>query len=164
MAQIRPQDLDTFGRISGVGSRKLEQYGQVFVDAIRQFCQTHNLTTETALLAATRQSRKRSQHTGDTHRYTLELHQQGLSMGEIAQQRRLRPTTIASHLERLILNGETVNLDRLVSEERQDRIRNALQQAEGASLTEIRDFLGPTYDYTEIRLVRAVWQMESQEA
>ena len=37
MAQIRPQDLDTFGRISGVGSRKLEQYGQVFVDAIRQF-------------------------------------------------------------------------------------------------------------------------------
>jgi ATP-dependent DNA helicase RecQ len=164
MAQIRPQDLDTFGRISGVGRRKLEQYGQGFVDAIRQFCQSHNLATEAALLSTGRQSRKRSRPTGDTHRYTLELHQQGLSMGEIAQQRRLRPSTIANHLERLILNGETVDLGRLVSEERQDRIRTAIRQAQGSTLTEIRESLGPTYDYTEIRLVRAVWQMESQEA
>jgi ATP-dependent DNA helicase RecQ len=115
-------------------------------------------------LSTGRQSRKRSRPTGDTHRYTLELHQQGLSMGEIAQQRRLRPSTIANHLERLILNGETVDLGRLVSEERQDRIRTAIRQAQGSTLTEIRESLGPTYDYTEIRLVRAVWQMESQEA
>jgi ATP-dependent DNA helicase RecQ len=164
MAQIRPQDLQTFARLSGVGSRKLKQYGQIFVDAICQFCQSHNLETETALLGAGRQSRKRSRQTGGTHRHTLDLHRQGFSMGEIAQQRKLRPSTIASHLERLILNGESVDLDNLVSEERQDRIRAAIQQIEGASLTEIRDQLGPTYDYTEIRLVRAVWHRESQEA
>jgi len=164
MAQIRPQDLETFARLSGVGSRKLEQYGQAFVDAICQFCQTHDLGTETALLATGRKPRQRSHQTGDTHRYTLDLHRQGLSLGEIAQQRKLRPSTIASHIERLILNGETVNLDNLVSSERQDRIRSAMHQAEGAYLTEIRDLLGPTYDYTEIRLVRAVCQVESQES
>lgn len=164
MAQTRPQDLDTFAQLSGVGSRKLEQYGQVFVDTIRMFCHQHGLGTETALLATGRVSRSRSRQTGDTHRYTLDLHLQGLSLGEIAQQRQLRPSTIASHLERLILNGETIYLDRLVSEERQERIRTTLQQREGSSLTEIRDRLGPTYDFTEIRLVRAVWQMESQEA
>ena len=164
MARIRPQDLDTFARLSGVGSRKLDQYGQVFVDSIRQFCQTHDLSPETALLSAGRKPRSRSRQPGDTHRYTLELHQQGLSMGEIAQQRKLRPSTIASHLERLILSGETVNLDNLVSAERQDRIRAAIQQAEGSSVTEIRDLLGPTYDYTEIRLVRAVWQISSRQA
>jgi ATP-dependent DNA helicase RecQ len=164
MAQIRPQDLDTFARLSGVGSRKLEQYGQVFVDTIRMYCHQHDLTTETALLSSGRKPRSRSQPTGGTHRYTLELHQQGLSMGEIAHQRQLKPSTIANHLERLILNGETVDLDRLVSGERQEQIRAALRRAEGLSLTAIRDRLGPTYDFAEIRLVRAAQQMESQEA
>jgi len=164
MAQIRPQDLDTYARLSGVGSRKLEQYGQVFVDTIRMYCHQHDLTTEMALLSSGRKPRSRSQPTGGTHRYTLELHQQGLSMGEIAHQRQLKPSTIANHLERLILNGETVDLDRLVSGERQEQIRAALRRAEGLSLTAIRDRLGPTYDFAEIRLVRAAQQMESQEA
>jgi ATP-dependent DNA helicase RecQ len=164
MAQTRPQDLDTFSRLSGVGSRKLEQYGQVFVDTICMFCHQYGLTTETALLSDPSKPRNRSRQAGGTHQATLELHQQGLSLEDIAQARRLRPSTIASHLERLILNGETVDLNRLVSEERQGRIRAAIQKAEGSSMTEIRDLLGPTYDYTEIRLVRAVWRMESQEA
>jgi ATP-dependent DNA helicase RecQ len=106
MAQIRPQSLETFARLSGVGSRKLEQYGQAFVDTIYQFCQQHGLTTETALLVEPRQPRQRSQRVTDTHRHTLQLHQQGLSIGEIAYQRQLRPSTIASHLERLIQNGK----------------------------------------------------------
>ena len=87
-------------------------------------------------------------------------------MGEIAQQRRLRPTTIASHLERLILNGETVNLDRLVSEERPGQNSQCPStRAEGASLTEIRGFPWPHLRLHRNSLrVRAVWQMESQEA
>jgi ATP-dependent DNA helicase RecQ len=160
MAQTRPQSLENFARLSGVGSRKLEQYGQVFVDTIYQFCQQHGLTTETALLVEPRQPRQRSQRVTDTHRHTLQLHQQGLSIGEIAYQRQLRPSTIASHLERLIQNGETVNLEKLVSVERQVPIRAALEKMGHTSLNEIRDHLGPTYDFTELRLVRAVWQRE----
>jgi ATP-dependent DNA helicase RecQ len=37
MAQIRPQSLETFARLSGVGSRKLEQYGQIFVTPLASF-------------------------------------------------------------------------------------------------------------------------------
>ncbi|WP_366514341.1 DNA helicase RecQ [Solimonas flava] len=37
MADVQPQDLDAFAGISGVGSRKLEQYGAAFVEAIRTF-------------------------------------------------------------------------------------------------------------------------------
>jgi ATP-dependent DNA helicase RecQ len=160
MAQVRPQSLETFARLSGVGRRKLEQYGQIFVNAIGQFCEKHDLTTETDLVVEPRQ---RSQKVTDTHRYTLELHHQGLSIGEIAHQRQLRPSTIASHLERLIHHGETVNLDRLVSVERQSPIRAALDKLGQTSLTELRDHLGPTYDFNELRLVRAVWQQERRE-
>ena len=35
MAQARPENLDAMGHISGVGARKLEAYGQAFLNVIK---------------------------------------------------------------------------------------------------------------------------------
>jgi ATP-dependent DNA helicase RecQ len=40
MVQVRPQTPGEFGKLSGVGNRKLEQYGQVFTEAIAEYCQS----------------------------------------------------------------------------------------------------------------------------
>ena len=72
-----------------------------------------------------------------------------------SQQRGLRPSTIAGHLERLIVSGAEVDLDRLVEPDQQRAIARVLGALQGASLTQIRDRLGPTYSYEAIRLVRA---------
>jgi len=40
MAEMQPLDLDAFAEISGVGARKLEQYGEAFVAAIHAFRET----------------------------------------------------------------------------------------------------------------------------
>jgi ATP-dependent DNA helicase RecQ len=37
MTQLRPQTLEAFAQVSGVGTRKLEQYGEPFTRAIRDF-------------------------------------------------------------------------------------------------------------------------------
>jgi len=161
MAQTRPQTLDAFGQVSGVGSRKLAQYGEVFTAAIRQFCADYGLESDPGAAGRRdRPQRERRQTMGDTHRHTLDLHRQGLSMAEIADQRRLKSSTIANHLEQLIRQGEAVEVDNLVEAERQKTIVAVLTQMENASLTEIRDRLDPTYSYEEIRLVRAMWHME----
>ncbi|MGB3311978.1 MAG: DNA helicase RecQ [Nodosilinea sp.] len=161
MARTRPQSLDAFGQVSGVGSRKLAQYGEVFTDAIRQFCADYGLESDPGAAARrSRPVRERRQAVGDTHRQTLDLHRQGLSLQEIADQRGLKATTIASHLEQLIRQGETVEVDQLVDANRQRTIGMVLTEMENASLTEIRDRLGPTFSYEDIRLVRAAWQME----
>ena len=163
MAQTRPQTLEAFGRVSGVGSRKLDQYGQVFTDAIRQFCADYGLESDPgAGRGRSRPPRERRQSVTETHRHTLELHRQGLSIDEIANQRGLRPSTIASHLDLLIRQGETVDLDRLVDRDRQRMITDVLAAMEEASLTAVRDRLGPTFSYEDIRLVRAVWQQAQQ--
>lgn len=156
MAQQRPQTLDTFARISGVGSRKLEQYGQVFTEEIRRFCQENDLPEEEETIASisSRPSRKR-QSPSDTHLQTLELHKEGLSLPEIIERRRLRYNTVVGHFERLLLNGHEVDLNRLVSPERQVAIRAAIEAVEVKSTSAIRDRLGYTYDYPEIRLVMA---------
>jgi ATP-dependent DNA helicase RecQ len=35
--RIMPMDLDSFSRISGVGQAKLEKYGQLFIDVVKEF-------------------------------------------------------------------------------------------------------------------------------
>ena len=161
MAQTRPQTLEAFSQVSGVGSRKLAQYGEVFTDAIRQFCADYGLESDPGAAGRRdRPLRERRQTTGDTHRHTLELHRQGLSMAEIADQRGLKSSTIANHLEQLIRQGEAVEVDNLVAVDRQHTIVAVMTKLENASLTDIRDRLDPTYSYEEIRLVRAAWQRE----
>ncbi|PSN19345.1 DNA helicase RecQ [filamentous cyanobacterium CCP5] len=166
MAQQQPQTPDAFAQISGVGSRKLQQYGQIFTDEIRQFCQENDLpVTDTADIPVSESfngSRRRQRPPSETHRVTLQMHQEGLSADEIAQQRRVKLTTTVKHFERLILAGEAVELDRLVSPERQVVIREAIETLNNRSMYAIREHIGLTYDYNEIRLVVADWERSQQ--
>ncbi|MFE4105060.1 DNA helicase RecQ [Almyronema epifaneia] len=157
MAQQRPQTLDAFAQISGVGNRKLAQYGQVFTTEINQFCQEHNLSPQTKnRIVSTTQTLT------STHLTTLQLYQQGLTPAEIAIERGLRLSTISDHLARLIESGQPVELDRLVSRERQAVIQQAIATMGDMPLRELREHLGSTYDYSEIRLVKAAWHQAAQ--
>ncbi|MEM6437012.1 MAG: DNA helicase RecQ, partial [Cyanobacteria bacterium P01_D01_bin.115] len=152
MAQRMPRSQADFERISGVGRRKLEQYGQVFVDAINTFCDEHDLAVEPS-----RQPTYESDHTpivGNTHAITRQLYEQGHPPAEIARLRNLRQTTIINHLADLIESGDGVNLDDLVPVDRQVAIRQALSQVVSTRLSEVRYHLNDQYTYDEIRLVR----------
>ena len=43
MARKRPSNAGTFLRVSGVGVKKLEQYGQTMLDVIQRYCQANSL-------------------------------------------------------------------------------------------------------------------------
>ncbi|MEM6447946.1 MAG: helix-turn-helix domain-containing protein, partial [Cyanobacteria bacterium P01_D01_bin.123] len=92
---------------------------------------------------------------GQTYLDTLALHQQGLTVEAIAKQRELTPKTIYTHLVHLLAAGESVNIDVLVSPERQRQIFRAFYDLHSyASLTPVREYLGEGFSYEEIRLVR----------
>ena len=57
--------------------------------------------------------------------------------------------------------GQDIDLNKLVSPERQVPIFEAIEKVGSHSLRTIRDELGETFDYNEIRLVRAVWEKQS---
>ena len=162
MAQQRPVTTDAFATISGVGRRKLEQYGQVFTQEIQHFCQSHNLTPNNNITGspATPETRRSSSELTSTYIITHQLHQQGLSPSEIALDRGLRLGTIIEHLNQLIEMGQDVDLNALVSPERQVPIFEAIEKVGSHSLRTIRDELGETFDYNEIRLVRAAWESQ----
>jgi ATP-dependent DNA helicase RecQ len=164
MAQAQPQTLTEFGKLSGVGSHKLNQYGDKFLAEIKAYSQEHQLPMPTNSVAAIPASGAGSSaiFPSDTQLFTLQLHRQGLSVAEIAQKRNIRPTTIIRHLSDLVEMNQPVDLNQLVPPHRQQKISEALLVVGSHSLNQIREYLGEGYSYDEIRLVRGRWQRENK--
>jgi ATP-dependent DNA helicase RecQ len=164
MSQQRPQNLSEFAEISGVGSRKLAQYGQQFVTEIRAFCQEHGfaLAPEETVILPALQTRERDTAT-PTHLQTCHLFQQGLSPTQIAEKRQMAQSTVMQHLEVLIEARQITDIDRLVPTETQQVIRRAIEEMGDMSLKTIREHLKEAFTYEEIKVVRAAWRAKQHE-
>jgi ATP-dependent DNA helicase RecQ len=145
MAQLQPKTLQELAKISGVVSHKIERYGERFISEIRAFCQEQQLPLP---LPSTSQQN------------TLQLYQQGLTIEEIAQRRSLAVGTIYQHLCELIEMNQPVNLNDFVLPVKQELIIKAIQKMGADSLTLLKEYLGESYSYEEIKLVRAWWRRE----
>ncbi|MEO0808664.1 MAG: RecQ family ATP-dependent DNA helicase, partial [Cyanobacteria bacterium J06643_4] len=167
MAQQRPQSPDEFSAISGVGNRKLTQYGKPFTQTIRQFCEANGLKISTNSQPFPEHKKQGYQLTTkseitSTQLSTYELYQEGLSLPDIALKRNIRLSTVNTHISKLIEAGYNIDIDKLVAPERQTVIKAAITQAGPESLRNIREETGDTYDYQEISLVRAAWQSQKK--
>ncbi|MDC0833625.1 DNA helicase RecQ [Geitlerinema sp. CS-897] len=153
MARQQPQTLKAFSRLSGVGKYKLEEYGDRFVGLIREYLRKQN---SVSMRSSVKASATSYHQYSDTRSHTLALFQQGMALEDIALERNLSPKTVLSHLEVLIRTGEDIDLDRLVSPERQQVIRSAVRTLNSETLKPIYEYLGGgEYSYEEIRLVKA---------
>ncbi|MBE9051162.1 DNA helicase RecQ [Nostocales cyanobacterium LEGE 11386] len=160
MAQVQPQSLNDFAKLSGVGSHKLAQYGKKFLTEIKTYRQEQGAPEQpdnsTGSIAF-------KNLPTDTELVTLRLHQEGLSIAEIAHKRNLSPATILNHLSKLMEKNQPVDLNHLVSIEHQQKIWQVLEVLGDISLTPIKEQLGDNYTFDEIRLVREKWRRKTQK-
>jgi ATP-dependent DNA helicase RecQ len=154
MSRERPTTLDEFAEISGVGSHKLQQYGDRFTKAIADFCREQGLPPFAELDRP---------HLTPRRRTILSMHQNGQSPSRIATECSIRIGTVYDHLAVLLEHGEGVNIDAIVAPERQTAIEAAIATVGDDSLRTIRDHLGDTYDYNEIRAVRSSWRWKQKK-
>jgi ATP-dependent DNA helicase RecQ len=147
MAQLQPKNKTEFAKISGVNPHKLEQYGEKFISLIQDFRQSQELPKPLP---------------NPSQMITLQLHQQGLSIQEIAQQRGYASSTITTHLSELLEMNQPVALNQLVDAAKQKLIVNAISQNSDRSLTTLKEILGESYSYDEIKLVRGWWRSQQE--
>jgi ATP-dependent DNA helicase RecQ len=147
MAQVRPKTLADFALLSGINEHKTQQYGESFISTIRDFTAEHQLPKPVP---------SKSQMT------TLQLHQQGLSVAEIATERGMAVSTISSHLGELIEMNQPVALNKLVTAAKQQKIVQTIQQLGDLALKPLKENLGEDYTYDEIRLVRGWWRSQRE--
>jgi ATP-dependent DNA helicase RecQ len=146
MVQQRPRSLQEFGRLSGIGERKLERYGAVFLAEI----QNHGAppAPKPALTGTVQES--------------LDLFRRGMPVVQIAEQRELKTSTVYEHLAVAIALGlvEAAAVVDLGPEESDD-IRNvwlALPDEERRGLKPLYEAFEGRYEYGLLRCLRAGWE------
>ncbi|MFM8331137.1 MAG: DNA helicase RecQ [Candidatus Methylumidiphilus sp.] len=146
MVQRRPQNREQLWRITGIGERKLEQYGDEFLQAIR----SHAGGTGELLTVATAED-------------SLALFRLGMGVEQIAARRGLKAGTIYGHLAQFIALGELDALEVTgLTREEADHVRAvwlALPLAERTvAIKPLFEALEGRYDYGILRCLRANWE------
>ncbi|WP_405246364.1 MULTISPECIES: DNA helicase RecQ [unclassified Cellulophaga] len=141
--QSRPLSDDEFLEISGVGQRKLEVYGDLFIKEIIAF------------------NNEKKAKKSDTHKVTYELYQQGLTIDEISEKRNLKSPTIYSHIAKLYGEGKPINIFDFVSKSEVEAVKKAkIALDEPTALKPYFDHFEEQLDYFKIRLALAVLDKE----
>ena len=160
MARFYPASEADFSRISGVGDRKLREFGQVFLAEIATYLQTNarQIFADDSFTSVPVRPVRGSGPLSDTARETLHHFRAGRDVPEIARVRGLKEGTIFSHLEEAMLAGEVLELSRLVSPTAQQEIAAAFARLGHGSLGRVVEVLAGKYGYGECRVVRAALQ------
>ena len=140
MAARRPMNDADMQQISGVGERKLQLYGDAFMQAIRDFVAANSASIKD----------------GSTSKLSLELFRQGLTIEQIATKRELAARTIYSHLAQLYEAGEAIDLKPFISPADIQTIVQALKYLEKPfKLKDIYDRFDGKYQYHQIHFALA---------
>jgi len=139
MVEHRPETLEQLSNISGVGERKLESYGEAFIDVLNEF---RNMQDDSQ---------------SDTEEETLQLFRLGMDVDAIAIQRNLKSTTIYSHLAKGIELGEVPLIEVVPLKDNQlEAIRFAIEHNDGGKkLKPVYEALEEEFPYEVLRCVRA---------
>ena len=144
---VRPMTEDEFLDISGVGQRKLEVYGDRFMDVVIDYVKKKST-----------KSRKI-----DTSKITLDLFNEGLSIEEIIEKRGLKSPTIFSHLAKQYKDGAKVDLEQFVTKDEVKLIGKAKKELNSPDqLKPYYEHLEEKVDYHKIRIALTI--LEKQEA
>ena len=168
MAVLYPVTAESFLQVPGVGVHKLEKYGQEFMDLVRRFVASHNITRPASAPVVPRSSRvgkraRRIRRITPTLLETKSLVDLGVPLSDIAQHRGLVEGTIVAHLEQLVAAGETVDISHLLPEPDAVReIEETFTVYGGKQLRLVLEYLEEQYSYNEIRLARLNMQQEGR--
>ena len=157
MCRRFPSTLSEMEKISGVGEAKLQRYGRDFIMEIKRYLDENPgvSITENESVVSEPASPAHKKKKGETVEETYAFFQGGMSPDDIAKLRSLTPSTIASHLERLIMEGRDINMDRLVDPARRMEIEKYFLSVKGQDLNSVVEHFNGTVSFEEARLVRA---------
>ncbi len=142
MADKRPLTDADMMAVSGVGERKLQLYGDAFIEEIRNF--VREKTGEGARV------------TGSTQLVTWDLYKKGHLIEEIADMRGMSTLSVLSHLATMYERGETLDIGRWVSPEECDIIQGALPLFEEPYVMKaIYEHFNERFNYDKIRFAIA---------
>jgi len=157
MAYYFPPDESAFMNITGVGAKKLEKFGAIFLKTIHDFISANNITPITIPTHRPTASPVVRERLSTAYLKTRELITKGISLERMAKHQDVRPSTIVNHIEKMLDAGERIDIEYLkLPKKRYDEIKEAFDQCGDERLSPVFTYLKGKYSWDELKLVRVL--------
>ncbi|MEI8211779.1 MAG: DNA helicase RecQ [Planctomycetota bacterium] len=165
MSATRPSTLEQMLTVSGIGKRKLNSYGAIFLEMITEHCQATGLDMDVPWKSKLKNTEPaartlRSSPAGKKH-VTFPMLREGRSFEEIAQRTEVTIGTVAGHLLDLIQEEPVPTIDAWVATDLQKKVIQAADTVGRDRLKPIFEHLQQSIGYETIRLVLAFERQQS---
>jgi len=145
-----PTTTNSFLSIKGVGERKLEQYGEVFMTVINAYLETND-TKPIIEIDGNQPKHVKQAKTEKSHHETYQFYKNGLSIAQISEQRGLASITIEGHLLKCSEEGFAIEWDQIINKDVEHLIENAIKEVGAEKLKPIKDMLPEEVSYFMIK-------------
>lgn len=158
IAVTLPSNLAELKAVKGVGEKTIEKYGAELLNIVGAYREKNGIEAvilpEPGVTPPGETAARKMNSGSDSKRTSFDLFNQGISIAAIAEERGLVVSTIQSHLGFFVEKGE-LDINRVLSADRQRAIETALAQGPGNSLKAVKEALGDDFTYGDIKLMMA---------
>jgi len=158
MAISYPQNDESFLRISGVGIKKLESYGDIFLSIIKSYCLRKNIHSSDY------RKKKPGKQNPDTLKYKIvvQSYNNGSPIDKLANEYKVKPQTIISHIARYANEGNKIRLDGLleklsVKSDKHQKIFDEFDKDGISTLKNIYEKFNGEISYEDLHILRIVY-------
>ena len=143
--------------IKGVGERKYNKYGDIFIELIKEYVKDNNIDIdEFNINDYTYESGKKTKKIDEpSYVITSKLYNKLKDIQKVAKERGLKERTIENHIFEAYSKGVKINIDDFIPESKEQEIRKAIDDIGIDRLRPIKDALPDNIDYNAIRAVIA---------
>lgn len=165
MARIRPSDAGRLMTVSGIGEKKLQDFGEVFLAEITSYCDQHELDRD---IAATprpiKSASSKPKALGASSLAAMPLFRDGISLDDAVTQLKRARSTVTGYLIDYLKHERVADPTPWVATELIEQIERVLPETGLERLRPIFDALDGKVDYDSIRIVATCWSNRQGEA
>lgn len=155
LSRYFPETKEDMLTIKGIGEKKYEQYGELFLDAIITWRQEHPEATKKIQISSNTPKPKQTKQADDrpSHLISYQLFQSGKQLKDIAVIREMTLQTVEGHIFKAFNQGHPVAWNIFFTDDEEATVLKAHDALDEPKLKTLRDELSEEYDYTKIKAV-----------
>ena len=151
-----PTTKEDMLQIKGIGEKKYEQYGELFMQKILDWKKEHPEVKPKVQITSTptiKQVKRKKPSEGPSYIESYKMFQAGKTIKDIATIRAMVEQTIEKHLFKAYKEGYPIAWDIFFNEEEEKEVLDAREQLDEQRLKPLKEILPETYDYRKITAV-----------
>ena len=160
MSRRRPSSKTGFLQVQGVGQKKCEEFGDAFLDAIREHCGAHDLSldVEQGRSVATTPPSPQSRPPQGTSVMAFPMFEEGMSVADVAEKTGRKPSTVHGYLCDYLRARQICDPSAWVDQTISQRIEDAIDEIQPTRLKPLFEYFDGEIDYETLRIVSTCYQ------